>query len=361
MKIHDGDKEITVNCEVEKPRCRICKLKYKTPAALQYHNVMTHPEMTSSTLSSSPTPNSSALSPSRTKVRVKSMTKSVDLVQDIIKQELPKSNIKSEESSSFKRLQSLPWLDLSMKPLEEMNSIVAKTTDKLDKGVHVNGFIKSDVNLKLVQSSSAFDIQKIKAEKESQQLVEKSSTINYDIIKNVLEKCSSRKCKVSTNVMKSLTSSALSHNKKIVESAMQKSLTSSSSQSWINGKRKIVKPKRFLQEELSVNQNGIAEAQEPVKELSIKVRKPLRKSVWPQRKFTVIEEDTDLTPHRRKSERTYDGDKLFGCNHCPLAFSSKDARVEHERTHQEKPYECPYCEMRFLAELSMNRHMRIHK
>jgi len=68
-----------------------------------------------------------------------------------------------------------------------------------------------------------------------------------------------------------------------------------------------------------------------------------------------------VIPNRRKSERTFDGDKLFGCNHCPLAFSNLESRVEHERTHLEKPYECPYCEMRFLAVISMNRHMRIHK
>merc|ERR1719234_2462750 len=46
IKITDKDgKEIVVNCEVDKPRCRRCKLSFKTPAALRYHNVMTHPEM----------------------------------------------------------------------------------------------------------------------------------------------------------------------------------------------------------------------------------------------------------------------------------------------------------------------------
>jgi len=48
------------------------------------------------------------------------------------------------------------------------------------------------------------------------------------------------------------------------------------------------------------------------------------------------------------------------CNHCPLTFSNNDSKVAHERTHQEKPLECAFCEMRFTAEFGLRRHQRIH-
>jgi len=63
----------------------------------------------------------------------------------------------------------------------------------------------------------------------------------------------------------------------------------------------------------------------------------------------------------RFSERKFAGEKLYMCNHCPLTFSSLENRVEHERTHKEKPFECIYCEMRFSYQLSLNRHIKIHK
>jgi len=105
---------------------------------------------------------------------------------------------------------------------------------------------------------------------------------------------------------------------------------------------------------------GLSEAVSTQALSSPKTKKKPRKSRG-SRVSLICEEAETVIPKRRKSERTYEGDKLFGCNHCPLAFSSKEARMEHERTHQEKPHECPYCEMRFLAVMSMNRHMRIHK
>ena len=49
------------------------------------------------------------------------------------------------------------------------------------------------------------------------------------------------------------------------------------------------------------------------------------------------------------------------CNYCPLTFSTLENRVEHERMHKEKPFECVYCEMRFSYQLSLNRHIKIHK
>jgi len=64
---------------------------------------------------------------------------------------------------------------------------------------------------------------------------------------------------------------------------------------------------------------------------------------------------------RRFSERRFQGEKPYMCNHCPLTFSSLDNRVVHERTHREKPFECAFCEMRFSFELSLKRHIKIHK
>jgi len=64
---------------------------------------------------------------------------------------------------------------------------------------------------------------------------------------------------------------------------------------------------------------------------------------------------------RRQSQRSYGGEKPFMCNHCPLTFSNHDSKVGHERTHTEKKLECPFCEMRFGADISLRKHSKIHE
>jgi len=64
---------------------------------------------------------------------------------------------------------------------------------------------------------------------------------------------------------------------------------------------------------------------------------------------------------RRQSQRSYGGEKPFMCNHCPLTFSNNDSKVGHERTHTEKKLECPFCEMRFGADISLRKHSKIHE
>jgi len=86
------------------------------------------------------------------------------------------------------------------------------------------------------------------------------------------------------------------------------------------------------------------------------------KSAPRSREASVSSEPTsEPGPDRRFSERRFKGEKPYICNHCPLTFSSLENRVIHERTHKEKPFECAFCEMRFSFELSLKRHIKIHR
>eukprot|EP00092_Neocalanus_flemingeri_P024299 GFUD01026353.1.p1 GENE.GFUD01026353.1~~GFUD01026353.1.p1 ORF type:complete len:635 (-),score=141.13 GFUD01026353.1:239-2143(-) len=64
---------------------------------------------------------------------------------------------------------------------------------------------------------------------------------------------------------------------------------------------------------------------------------------------------------RRLSERKFEGAKPFKCNHCPLSYSNIESKKIHETTHEEKSYQCVYCDMRFTIEFSLKKHTRIHR
>ena len=42
-------------------------------------------------------------------------------------------------------------------------------------------------------------------------------------------------------------------------------------------------------------------------------------------------------------------------------FILVSGQVGHERTHTEKKLECPFCEMRFGADISLRKHSKIHE
>ena len=44
-----------------------------------------------------------------------------------------------------------------------------------------------------------------------------------------------------------------------------------------------------------------------------------------------------------------------------LKYSFFSDQVGHERTHTEKKLECPFCEMRFGADISLRKHSKIHE
>ena len=60
-------------------------------------------------------------------------------------------------------------------------------------------------------------------------------------------------------------------------------------------------------------------------------------------------------------DNKFEAAKPFLCNHCPRGFNSKWERKSHELTHTEKEYICVYCDMRFVKEISLLRHSRMHK
>jgi len=85
IKIQDGAKEISVNCQVDKLICKICKRNFKDAQPYKYHMVVNHGELDSAYLPSTPSKSladtsSEQFTPNKLKVRVKSQLGSVEMV-----------------------------------------------------------------------------------------------------------------------------------------------------------------------------------------------------------------------------------------------------------------------------------------
>ena len=108
IKIQDGSKEISVNCQIDKLICKICKRNFKDAQPYKYHMVVNHGELDSSYLPTTPSkslldsPNET-FTPNKSKIRVKSQLGTVEMV-DIVEDSPNKLLVDEYQSSKLNSL-----------------------------------------------------------------------------------------------------------------------------------------------------------------------------------------------------------------------------------------------------------------
>jgi len=130
IKIQDGENEISVNCLVDQPCCKICKPKrnFKTADAYQYHMVMTH----SDSITSAPInglkdlPKECLITPNKSKLRVKSQSGNVEIVDMV--EESPYKTVIDQSVAVMNKLKSLTCTSVSVSDLP--STIKSEKVDK---------------------------------------------------------------------------------------------------------------------------------------------------------------------------------------------------------------------------------------
>lgn len=142
IKIQDGANEISVNCLVDQPCCKICKPKrnFKTADAHQYHMVMTHDDSKTSTpingLTDLP---KECLTPNKSKLRVKSQSGNVEIVDMV--EESPNKTVIDQSVAVMNKLKSLTCTSVSVSDL--FSTIKSEKLDPEELSVKNSKFPKS--------------------------------------------------------------------------------------------------------------------------------------------------------------------------------------------------------------------------
>ncbi|XP_063969193.1 zinc finger protein 420-like [Lytechinus pictus] len=77
---------------------------------------------------------------------------------------------------------------------------------------------------------------------------------------------------------------------------------------------------------------------------------PLSCSEWDESSMS----ECDLANHNRVAKKSYK------CSHCGIRFLSLKDKKLHEKSHEERPFECHFCEKRFKMKHHLNDHVRLH-
>jgi len=146
IKIQDGGTEISVNCLVDQPYCKICKPRrnFKTAGAYQYHMVMTHGGCSDSISSSTPVNGltdlpKECLTPSKSKLRVKSQAGTVEIVDMV--EESPNKTVIDQSVAVMNKLKSLTCTSVSVSDMPR--TIKSEKLDTEELSVKNSKFPKS--------------------------------------------------------------------------------------------------------------------------------------------------------------------------------------------------------------------------
>jgi len=107
IKIQDGSKEISVNCQVDKLICKICKRNFKDAQPYKYHMVVNHGELDNAYLPTTPSKSlldsKETCTPNKSRVRVKSQLGTVEMV-DIVEDSPNKTLVEQIQSNKLKNV-----------------------------------------------------------------------------------------------------------------------------------------------------------------------------------------------------------------------------------------------------------------
>lgn len=326
IKLLDGETELSVDPTVDKVLCRSCKpAKYfKDVDALRYHLVCSHDVPKASSYYCDP-----SLSPQRPKtnvipttldsrkVRVKSQSV-VSEIQDMVdSSELPAvSSEIAEHVSQVKNNSDTSTLAGKFREALRVRRMNAKRSVVNCRSTKPQPVCASE---KKIISDPSDDVMK---ENIKQELIDDPESETEDDLTSHLKDTSRRQSR-------RLSQDTTEKDDRIPQVECPKSEPNEKISSKSTSKNKFIAPA-------------------PVKKSS---------HLSSSKKMSEVKDTTG----RRVSERRFEGEKPYKCNHCQLSYSSLENKKVHEQTHIEKELICVFCDMRFYFPLCLKKHKRIHQ
>ena len=326
IKLLDGETELSVDPTVDKVLCRSCKpAKYfKDVDALRYHLVCSHDVPKASSYYCDP-----SLSPQRPKtnvipttldsrkVRVKSQSV-VSEIQDMVdSSELPAvSSEIAEHISQVKNNSDTSTLAGKFREALRVRRMNAKRSVVNCRSTKPQPVCASE---KKIISDPSDDVIK---DDIKQELIDDPESETEDDLTSHLKDTSRRQSRRSSQ-------DTTEKDDRIPQVECPKSEPNEKISSKSTSKNKFIAPA-------------------PVKKSS---------HLSSSKKMSEVKDTTG----RRVSERRFEGEKPYKCNHCQLSYSSLENKKVHEQTHIEKELICVFCDMRFYFPLCLKKHKRIHQ
>ena len=326
IKLLDGETELSVDPTVDKVLCRSCKpAKYfKDVDALRYHLVCSHDVPKASSYYCDP-----SLSPQRPKtnvipttldsrkVRVKSQSV-VSEIQDMVdSSELPAvSSEIAEHVSQVKNNSDTSTLAGKFREALRVRRMNAKRSVVNCRSTKPQPVCASE---KKIISDPSDDVIK---DDIKQELIDDPESETEDDLTSHLKDTSRRQSR-------RLSQDTTEKDDRIPQVECPKSEPNEKISSKSTSKNKFIAPA-------------------PVKKSS---------HLSSSKKMSEVKDTTG----RRVSERRFEGEKPYKCNHCQLSYSSLENKKVHEQTHIEKELICIFCDMRFYFPLCLKKHKRIHQ
>ena len=326
IKLLDGETELSVDPTVDKVLCRSCKpAKYfKDVDALRYHLVCSHDVPKASSYYCDP-----SLSPQRPKtnvipttldsrkVRVKSQSV-VSEIQDMVdSSELPAvSSEIAEHVSQVKNNSDTSTLAGKFREALRVRRMNAKRSVVNCRSTKPQPVCASE---KKIISDPSDDVIK---DDIKQELIDDPESETEDDLTSHLKDTSRRQSRRSSQ-------DTTEKDDRIPQVECPKSEPNEKISSKSTSKNKFIAPA-------------------PVKKSS---------HLSSSKKMSEVKDTTG----RRVSERRFEGEKPYKCNHCQLSYSSLENKKVHEQTHIEKELICVFCDMRFYFPLCLKKHKRIHQ
>ena len=310
--IQDGERQLSVNCEVDRFVCKFCKIRkyFKDIETLRYHLIMSHNISNNSCHYKDPT-----LSPMKadTSAQLNKAERTPTKADD-------QEEINQREKESVSEMSDVEKSSQNEEEVEDM-----KINSQVEEAIETD-------QIMVEEEETNFTTEEVK---ESSQMEEETVDVEAR--------------------------AEMEEEEEEIESgdSMTGKLEPDDSSSTISVE--ISSPEISLDEDELITETEAADLEliEPTN-TEPDCQDPPRTSRASSRSGSRTPEVDQSQPRRRCSERRFEGLKLFKCNHCDLSYSSLENKKAHEETHLEKEHVCVYCDMRFYFPLSLSRHKRIH-
>ena len=328
IKLLDGETELSVDPTVDKVLCRSCKpAKYfKDVDALRYHLVCSHDVPKASSYYCDP-----SLSPQRPKNNANVIPTTLDARKVRVKSQSVVSEIQDMVDSS-----ELPAVS------SEISEHVSQIKNNSDTSTLAGKFREA---LRVRRMNAKRSVVNCRSTKPQPVCASEKKTISDpsdDVIKE--------------NIKQELIDDPESETEYDLTSHLK---DTSRRQSRRLSQDTTEKDDRIPQVECPKSEPNDKISSKSTSKINFIAPAPVKKSshLSSSKKMSEVKDTTG----RRVSERRFEGEKPYKCNHCQLSYSSLENKKVHEQTHIEKELICVFCDMRFYFPLCLKKHKRIHQ
>jgi len=326
IKLLDGETELSVDPTVDKVLCKSCKpAKYfKDVDALRYHLVCSHDVPKASSYYCDP-----SLSPQRPKTNV------IPTTLDSRKVRVKSQSIVSEIQDMVESSES-PVVSSS-----ETSEHVSQAKDNSDSSTLAGKFREA---LRVRRMNAKRSVVNCRSTKPQPVCASEKKIINdpSGVIKDDIKQEPSDEPCGENKEDAPLKDTSRGQSRRVSQDATEKD----------DKVPQVECPKSEPREKISSKSTSKNKFTAPA---------PVKKSGHLSSSKKMSEVKVADTTGRRVSERRFEGEKPYKCNHCQLSYSSLENKKVHEQTHIEKELICVFCDMRFYFPLCLKKHKRIHQ